>query len=95
MVAGLEHALRGADLSGVSLVSVTAWPGVDGVDRNAGSVTVEDVDWLVAHLAGGGRRGDTDLDTANRLQPVLNGISSQTRRHLVDILVDSIGRSAA
>ncbi len=39
--------------------------------------------------------GDTDLDTANRLQAVLNGISSQTRRHLIDILVDSLRRSAA
>lgn len=52
MVAGDEHASRGADPSGVSFVSVTAWPGVEGVvvGHNAGSVNAEDVDWLVAHL---------------------------------------------
>ena len=37
--------------------------------------------------------GDTDLSTAKRLQAVLNGISSQTRRHLIDILIDTIRRS--
>jgi DNA-binding MarR family transcriptional regulator len=175
MVAGHEHALRGADPSGVSLIDITAGPGVDGVvGHHAGSVTAEDVDWLVAHLrvvvsaspavwVGRGvtllqlgalhligalapvtvtslaqalgtkaaatsvmvarltraglvcstpdprdrRRvqltltaeaepivGDTDLDTANRLHAVLNGISSQTRRHLIDILVETIRRSA-
>jgi DNA-binding MarR family transcriptional regulator len=37
--------------------------------------------------------GDTDLNTARRLQAVLNGISPQTRRHLIDILIDTIRRS--
>ncbi len=176
MAAGHEHAQWGADPSGVSLVSITATPGVDGVvvGCNAGLVTAEDVDWLVAHLrvvvaaspavwAGRGvtllqlsalhlisalapvtvtglvqflgtkaaatsamvdrltraglvcntpdprdrRRvqltltakaepivGDTDLNTARRLQAVLNGISPRTRRHLIDILIDTIRRSA-
>lgn len=176
MAVGHEHALRGADPSGVSLVGITAWPGTADVvtDHNAGLVTAEDVDWLVAHLrvvvaaspavwAGRGmtllqlsalhlisalapvtvtglaqsletraaatsamvdrlthaglvcktadprdrRRvqltltaqaepivGDTDLDTAKRLQAVLDGISPQTRRHLIDILIDTIRRSA-
>ncbi len=175
-MAGREHAQRGADRSGVSLVSGTASPGVDGVvvGHAAGLVTAEDVDWLVAHLrivvaaspavwAGRGvtllqvsalhlisaltpvsltglaqslgsrpaatsamvdrlsraglvcstpdprdRRcvqltltakaepivGDTDLDTARRLQAVLHVISPQTRRHLIDILIDTIRRSA-
>jgi DNA-binding MarR family transcriptional regulator len=173
MAAGPERAWRRADASGVSFVSITAWPGV-AVGHNAEVVTAEDVDWLVAHLrvvvaaspalwAGRGvtllqlsalylisalapvtvsglaqslgtkaaatsvmvarlahaglvcstpdpqdrRRvqltltakaepivGDTDLDTAHRLQAVLKGISSQTRRHLIDILVDTIRRSA-
>jgi DNA-binding MarR family transcriptional regulator len=38
--------------------------------------------------------GDTDLDTARRLQAVLNGVSPQTRRHLIDILIDTIRSSA-
>ena len=38
--------------------------------------------------------GDTDLDTARRLQAVLNGMSPQTRSHLIDILIDTIRRSA-
>lgn len=38
--------------------------------------------------------GDTDLETARRLQAVLNGISPQTRRRLIDILIDIIRRSA-
>jgi DNA-binding MarR family transcriptional regulator len=38
--------------------------------------------------------GDIDLDTAKRLQAVLNGMSPQTRGHLIDILIDTIRRSA-
>ncbi len=38
--------------------------------------------------------GDTDLNIARRLQAVLNGISSRSRRHLIDILIDTIRRSA-
>jgi DNA-binding MarR family transcriptional regulator len=38
--------------------------------------------------------GDTDPDTAHRLQAVLNGISPQTRRYLIDILIDTVRRSA-
>lgn len=38
--------------------------------------------------------GDTDPDTAKRLQAVLTGISAQTRRHLIDILRDTVRRSA-
>ncbi|MGH3814304.1 MAG: MarR family winged helix-turn-helix transcriptional regulator [Pseudonocardiaceae bacterium] len=169
-------AQRGADPSGVSLVSISTSSGADGVaaGHNAGVVTAEDIDWLVAHLrvvvaaspavwAGRGmtllqltalhlisalapvtltdlaqalgtrppatsamidrlthaglvcrtpdpqnrRRvqltltaaaepivGDTDLDTARRLQAVLNSMSPQTRRHLIDILIDTIRRSA-
>lgn len=176
MAAGHEYAQRGADPGGVSLVSIAASPGADGVvvGHHAGLVTAEDVDWLVAHLrvviaaspaawAGRGmtllqlsalhlisalapvtatglarslgtraaatsamvdrlihaglvcrtpdpqdrRRvqltltaeaepivGDTDLDTAGRLQAVINGISPQIRRHLIDILIDTIRRSA-
>lgn len=37
--------------------------------------------------------GDTDLDTAIRLQTVLNGISPMARHHLIDILIDTIRRS--
>ncbi len=37
---------------------------------------------------------DTDPDTARRLQTVLNGMNPQTRRHLIDILIDTIRRSA-
>ena len=38
--------------------------------------------------------GETDLDTARRLQAVLTGMSPQTHRHLIDILIDTIRRSA-
>ena len=38
--------------------------------------------------------GDTDPDTARRLQAVLNGMSSPTRRHLIDMLIDVVRRSA-
>ncbi len=38
--------------------------------------------------------GDTDPDIARRLQAVLNSMSPQTRRHLIDILIDTIRRSA-
>ena len=51
MAAGHAHARWGAEPSGVSLVGITASPGADGVvGHNAGIVTAEDVDWLVAHL---------------------------------------------
>jgi DNA-binding MarR family transcriptional regulator len=174
MAASRERAQRGTDPGGVSLASISALSGATGaVDHDAGVVTAEDVDWLVAHLravvvaspavwAGRGmtllqltalhlisalapvtltdlaqalgtrppatsamvarlthiglvrrtpdphnrRRvqltltadaesiiGDTDPDTARRLQAVLNGMSLQTRRHLIDILIDTIRRS--
>ncbi|MGH3548947.1 MAG: MarR family winged helix-turn-helix transcriptional regulator [Pseudonocardiaceae bacterium] len=38
--------------------------------------------------------GDTDPDTAKRLQAVLTGLSGQTRRHLIDVLRDTVRRSA-
>jgi DNA-binding MarR family transcriptional regulator len=38
--------------------------------------------------------GDTDLNTARRLQTLLNAMSPQTRRHLIDTLIDTIRRSA-
>jgi DNA-binding MarR family transcriptional regulator len=38
--------------------------------------------------------GDTDPGTARRLQAVLNGMSPQAHRHLIDILIDTIRRSA-
>ncbi|MCA1695638.1 MAG: MarR family transcriptional regulator [Actinobacteria bacterium] len=38
--------------------------------------------------------GDTDAETAQRLKAVLHGMSSQTRRPLIDILIDTVGRSA-
>ncbi len=38
--------------------------------------------------------GDTDPDTARRLQVVLNGISPQIRRHVMDVLIDTVRRSA-
>lgn len=38
--------------------------------------------------------GDTDADTARRLQALLHGMSSQTRRRLIDILIDTVRRSA-
>jgi DNA-binding MarR family transcriptional regulator len=159
----------------VSLVSISAFSAAAGVVRhNAGVVTAEDVDWLVAHLrtvvvaspavwAGRGmtllqltalhlisalapvtladlaqalgtrppatsamvdrlthaglvrrtrdphnrRRvqltltsdaepiiGDADPATARRLQAVLNDMGPKTRRHLIDILIDTIRRSA-
>jgi DNA-binding MarR family transcriptional regulator len=37
--------------------------------------------------------GGTDADTARRLQAVLNSISLQTRRQLIDILIDTVRRS--
>ncbi len=37
--------------------------------------------------------GDTDPDTATRLQAVLTGMSSAARHHLIDILIDTIRRS--
>jgi DNA-binding MarR family transcriptional regulator len=175
MAASHELTKRGTDPGGVSLVSISPFSGAAGaVDHDAGVVTAEDVDWLVAHLravvvaspavwAGRGmtllqltalhlisvlapvtltdlahalgtrpsatsamvarlihaglvhrardqhnrRRvqltltaaaepiiGDTDPDTARRLQAVLHGMSPQTRHHLIDILIDTIRRSA-
>lgn len=38
--------------------------------------------------------GDTDPDTAKRLQAVLSGISPYTRRRLIDVLIDTVRRSA-
>ena len=38
--------------------------------------------------------GDTDPGTARRLQAVLTGMSPQAHRHLIDILIDTIRRSA-
>ncbi len=38
--------------------------------------------------------GDTDPDTAKRLQAVLHGISPYTRRRLIDVLIDTVRRSA-
>jgi MarR family transcriptional regulator, organic hydroperoxide resistance regulator len=38
--------------------------------------------------------GDTDPDTARRLHAVLNGINPQTRRQVIDVLIDTVGRSA-
>ena len=38
--------------------------------------------------------GDTDPDTARRLHAVLNGTSPQTRRHLIDLLITTVRRSA-
>ncbi|PZS22939.1 MAG: hypothetical protein DLM60_03465 [Pseudonocardiales bacterium] len=37
--------------------------------------------------------GGTDTDTARRLQAVLNGISSQTRSQLINILIDTVRRA--
>ncbi|MDQ3765712.1 MAG: MarR family transcriptional regulator [Actinomycetota bacterium] len=37
--------------------------------------------------------GDTDPDTATRLQAVLTGMSPTARHHLIDILIDTIRRS--
>jgi DNA-binding MarR family transcriptional regulator len=38
--------------------------------------------------------GNTDPDTAKRLQTVLKSMSPQARRHLIDILIDTIRGSA-
>jgi DNA-binding MarR family transcriptional regulator len=38
--------------------------------------------------------GHTDRNAARRVQAVLRGMGRSTRRHLIDILVDTIGRSA-
>lgn len=38
--------------------------------------------------------GDTDPDTARRLQAVLRGMSALTRRHLIGMLIDTVRRSA-
>jgi DNA-binding MarR family transcriptional regulator len=38
--------------------------------------------------------GDTDPDTARRLQAVLNGMSPRARCHVIDMLVNTIRRSA-
>jgi DNA-binding MarR family transcriptional regulator len=37
--------------------------------------------------------GDTDPHTARRLQAVLNSMSPKVRRHLIDILIDTVRRS--
>ncbi|MGH3674026.1 MAG: MarR family winged helix-turn-helix transcriptional regulator [Pseudonocardiaceae bacterium] len=39
--------------------------------------------------------GDTDPDSARRLHAVLTGIDPQTRRHLIDVLIDTVRRSAS
>ncbi len=175
MRASHEHARRGADPGGVSLVSISAsYDAADaGGGRQAEVVTAQDIDWLVAHLravvmaspavwAGRGmtlvqltalhligalapvsltelaqalgrrpsttsamvdrlthaglvcrtpdphnrRRvelaltadarqivGNTDPNTARRLQAVLTGMSPKARYHLIDILIDTIRRS--
>ena len=38
--------------------------------------------------------GNTDPDTARRLQTILHAMSSQTRRPLIDILIDTVRRFA-
>ncbi len=38
--------------------------------------------------------GDTDPDTARRLQAVLTSMSPQTRRDVINILIDSVRQSA-
>jgi DNA-binding MarR family transcriptional regulator len=38
--------------------------------------------------------GGTDPDTARRFQAVLTGMSAQDRRHLIDVLRDTVRRSA-
>jgi DNA-binding MarR family transcriptional regulator len=38
--------------------------------------------------------GDTDPNTARRLQAVLTGMSLQARRHLIDTLIDTVRRFA-
>lgn len=37
---------------------------------------------------------DTDPSTARRLHTMLTGLSPQTRRHLIDVLIDTVRRSA-
>jgi DNA-binding MarR family transcriptional regulator len=37
---------------------------------------------------------DTDANTARRLMAVLHAVSTQTRRRLIDILIDTVRRSA-
>jgi DNA-binding MarR family transcriptional regulator len=39
--------------------------------------------------------GDTGTDTAKRLHAVLTGLSPQIRRHLIDVLADSVHPSTA
>ena len=48
---------------------------------------------LVAIGAAPSGVGGTDADTAQRQQAVLNGISQQARGQLIDILIDTVGRS--
>jgi DNA-binding MarR family transcriptional regulator len=38
--------------------------------------------------------GDTHPDTARRLHAVLNGINPQTRRQVIDVLIDTVRWSA-
>lgn len=38
--------------------------------------------------------GDTDPDTASRIQTVLTGMNPPTRRHLIDMLIDTVRLSA-
>jgi len=38
--------------------------------------------------------GDTDPDTARRLHAVLKGLDPPTRRHVIDVLIDTVRRSA-
>ena len=38
--------------------------------------------------------GDTDPDTASRIQAVLTDMNPSTRRHLIDMLIDTVRRSA-
>ncbi len=37
---------------------------------------------------------EADPDTAQRLHAALTGIDRQTRRHLIDVLIDTVRRSA-
>jgi DNA-binding MarR family transcriptional regulator len=38
--------------------------------------------------------GAIDLDTARRLEEALHGMNTQARRYLIDVLRDTVGRSA-
>ncbi len=38
--------------------------------------------------------GETDPDTAHRMHAILSGIDQQTRRRLIDVLIDAVRRSA-